>query len=1543
MHSTTVHNPCKNLVAWCQRTISLVLVFVMLGNLGAEAAGLSNFSSGHIRRQVEETIDQLAQNTPAKTPQQFLNDLREEFEKAFEDPAPAADVPTKPTEQEYAATYTQEVEKVYKEQLKKMEKEAKAALAEFDRAAQAAYEKESAALQTGDLDEAAAQQLQQQLDAYRELLQQGKEDFTAEIEAQKTQYRADLAKEKQAFLAALPQEYQRYSHEFDTAMQEAADAQVAFYKDMVRQIVANYKQTTDQLSKENFVSLITFLSSFQNKDQFIAGEERKYIKEVLQHNFVAQRGACKGRQVTQYKPDSSWGTTGMGGSPSAGRMFDVQTNKTFTFELDNEEKCNLAISSLIPFANLNGNGLAITYFLKENLDNPMFGQMLLVGAKALVLTKNKNMEAFAKLVDAAMEAENAGAKKSVWSSLDMFTGEGIARQMSMFDGKYMSHNVSASGKREPGEPNVWEDVAQLLAEYNTPQADAILHKAIEQCRVKVSGQYPSEKQSLECKGIYPFLLGALTQKPQLAERLRVTPRVNQNAGQEFTANGSVRVVTEQEAAIRRAYNEQHDITRKYSRAELLGAFFYRQFFEDLYPADKQRMDSLIAQNPVLNPQQRMVAYAVTDEAYQKLVQKFNRNTVFVALGSAVDYIITLVLIKDLGLLAFRLGAFAKNITNAVKIRRVIMEYRHLPLSVNKSLKIAHGLQARGIGATQLQSHRAFVAKVGKIKTTFQKIPQLRSKIITRLSVGQVPSMPQMKPLRRSSAPHHLRKPSLGKRVKFDANITEFQPANAAYVGGLNQTAASPWGQFKVSFQHLWERINPKATASGKKAFEIDMQGLTLTLRNQKGVVETIPSMGIEGGTLYVGKDMLKTYKAFLPMDQVGPLAALAREEKVSLGIDGMWIKLVDKTAKPTRWEKMRALNHLVKDVPLFDEAGLQIMRVGFNPGYKAEKALLGRIGNGAQLVFKNNQIYLKENGLLKTLQQFKEISIPKMAISNMAKGNQASFLNKLFHLPAKANGALRFERTGSKLFWPMAVNVLSYSAASSSLMMTLEKEPFNLPPQVSIGVGLAFPYVSCLLAPLFAPVVSKLGARPVLGMSLLAATGALTIASSVGYNSNITYEKDVNGKVLLDGKGEPIIRKDRPTVWPLVMTSLLTGLASTGIRATSNVIVKSYELSQRTMNVSMLFKSVGGMMFTAVPFAWNSYAKAADKNPVDFSLTYPILAGMSLLTYGGLRATMPKMASATADLSRAAFAKPWKFLTKKEVWPYVSGIMLMSSLEGYVYFKGLNAFARDVYQKDLGAKKENAKFFSSLTTAIPQIIMRRWSPRKAYFGWGLANSAVLSLAGTGLLMLPTENSSTAANIAIGAASGMMIGFGTAQVFQYNQKLLNAAVVANYGEKMLGTGQVLYAMGNFGFVFPALFGMAAQKRKELYNESDFFSTQRTFKFSIGTYLAGLGLIAGAQARLLPDLTVLWGGVKKAAPAIGRWIPPVVGGATLLNAQGPSQLPAPKLLQDGSVSSLLAPSMPQLQPADLKINTQPAFKTNPRFSFGPKADFQLQPAE
>ena len=694
------------------------------------------------------------------------------------------------------------------------------------------------------------------------------------------------------------------------------------------------------------------------------------------------------------------------------------------------------------------------------------------------------------------------------------------------------------------------------------------------------------------------------------------------------------------------------------------------------------------------------------------------------------------------------------------------------------------------------------------------------------------------------------------------------------------------------------------------------------------------------GTLYVNNEMFKVFKAYLPADQVEAFSAIIKEGGLGFNFDGGWIRLAKESDLPgtastvgkykeivprkykkirkpkvkkaskgnpvpeveetpvsvddqviyvakkerqgikgfakRRINKYRAAQNDVITVPLYNEAGEQILAVGFNPGIPEQRAMLEKLNpmalkaaakdaSGlnpinwarkirarkissteatAKLVYKDGKFYLREGDALTHLAQYKGVCIPKTVFSNIADKSEVvrnDILNKLFTLKSANGEGVILAQTRSKLFYPMLVNALSYSASASAISMTMEQADIEAgrepDPIKSVLVSLTLPYTSAIFAPFLAPFVARFGSRRILNMSMGLALSSLSVAMMQGWY----------------GFG---IENDAPQNF-LLWNAALTGLAATGVRASSNALLKGYETSEHSMVFSMMFKSAGALLTTLVPWAFStstggSWKQDGEVQP-DFSIAFPFFAGLTAWAMLGMTFRFPNIKCRKLTMPEA-----WAQTKQASVklLPYVTGIALMATLEGYAYFKGKNAEYRDI-AADFEASPINSKFVSAICTAVPQVLMRlggirnfRWAKRASHFETGVAKSITASLLGTSLFILP-ETGNTATDVTLGAVSGLLLGLGTANVFQYVQKLALSRANALGIHKDIAT--TVYSAGNIGLAIPVLPAvLAASLRKDGTGELE--SVRETAWIPMLFGLTGAGLIAytkGFKALRLLD--------------------------------------------------------------------------------------------
>lgn len=164
---------------------------------------------------------------------------------------------------------------------------------------------------------------------------------------------------------------------------------------------------------------------------------------------------------------------------------------------------------------------------------------------------------------------------------------------------------------------------------------------------------------------------------------------------------------------------------------------------------------------------------------------------------------------------------------------------------------------------------------------------------------------------------------------------------------------------------------------------------------------------------------------------------------------------------------------------------------------------------------------------------------------------------------------------------------LSLSSASSGLIVPLEGiYGDRITEMDKTWISLAFPYLPSLAAPLFSPLMMKIGALRTLQLALGVSTAGLTFAALNGFN----------GKV---NKDNP------PPIWPLFVSGIAIGISSALSRSGLNLLIDTMGGGASLLK-SMAFKNLGSFALLLPPFAFNFLDPQ-----IDFSLAFPTLSLIS--------------------------------------------------------------------------------------------------------------------------------------------------------------------------------------------------------------------------------------------------------------------------------------------------------------------------------------------
>ncbi len=569
-------------------------------------------------------------------------------------------------------------------------------------------------------------------------------------------------------------------------------------------------------------------------------------------------------------------------------------------------------------------------------------------------------------------------------------------------------------------------------------------------------------------------------------------------------------------------------------------------------------------------------------------------------------------------------------------------------------------------------------------------------------------------------------------------------------------------------------------------------------------------------------------------------------------------------------EKWRLHKKGYEIVPLYDVNNKIIANVSLDMALKNSETISQTFKNGNKLLLKDGKITLGGEVL------DVNIGAPKEVITLMANSGRElkdfSFLN-LVKKPSK--------------MWPLFFNnMLSLSAGSTSLNMSLNQAPFNnqsdpnyIPQPLIFGVSVGFPYVFSLLSPMAAPFVKRYGAANVQTVALIIGGSGMTYAALNKYNGFASKKRDANDKPIYDENGHTMTAEKAPSYRPLVVASLAAGISSSFTRASLNAAIHRYQTTKASMTISMLAKNVGSLSMVLLP--WGAQA-IYGKNNVDFSVSYPALAGLSvlgILTMKGFIPSsvarefkykiMPNKIRSTdkwykfwkwktptlrdlGDASKEIF-KPFTLFRASKIMPYYLSYLSFGATESYVLFKTYNSFSRDSVENYMTAHTNASKNFNKLLAStlvtIPSAAVRLWVKRKNTFSQGIFNSILLTSAGTLGLMLPGEDHSYRWNIGVGILSGILVGCGTANMYQYLQKTMIAGIedialegVLPLARKFNGvTGLTTTAISFYSGAYIGSFipyGYSLLSEKELKKgATDFEANQKVLPLALNVYALG----------------------------------------------------------------------------------------------------------
>ena len=458
------------------------------------------------------------------------------------------------------------------------------------------------------------------------------------------------------------------------------------------------------------------------------------------------------------------------------------------------------------------------------------------------------------------------------------------------------------------------------------------------------------------------------------------------------------------------------------------------------------------------------------------------------------------------------------------------------------------------------------------------------------------------------------------------------------------------------------------------------------------------------------------------------------------------------------------------------------------------------------LGLKNASAVLEQSGKISWFQEGKLLSeLPEMRIG-LPKNQLRSFLELARSAKLERPFSLTVQGGVNKIQPLMWATGLSLSSASVGLIAPLENVYKDRVDETDKTlISLAFPYLPSLAAPLFSPLVMKIGALRTLKFALGVSTAGLAFAAYEGFRGKLD-------------------NNNLPPIWPLYVSGAAIGVSSALSRSGLNLLIDSMG-GGGTLLKSMAYKNIGSFALLVPPFV----ANFIDKD-IDFSLAFPVLGTLSAgaLTWVSTSRLNPRigMKEGFMPLSKFSLSRPltwpktfatntWSILksTGKETWstirllgtkqvfPLVLAATAFTGFEAGAFSKAGNQMIRpEIKGSDMPGfiPETNRNNYTSMLTnlsviafplftrllAKPSLNLLKTAKAGDEYRRMLGLSFALNATGAGLLYANSSDGLTATGM---LGIGLM-GIGTANMTQSFQKLSNISVTGSRYASILSKGK-----------------------------------------------------------------------------------------------------------------------------------------------------------
>lgn len=930
------------------------------------------------------------------------------------------------------------------------------------------------------------------------------------------------------------------------------------------------------------------------------------------------------------------------------------------------------ISAMTAIVNLKSYGTSGGYAIKsaviDSFKAPQFhSQILLTGVSALLAMKDYS--------DISGILAYFNAEESKVENVDMLSVSGWVSNIQALSGKYLGKASSlAQYQLENGTiANTYTDIALMLAEEGSPEALTLLKQfGVDKCVMTLDFNL-KDTYSPSCGGIKPFVAGALISGKAGAEKYAGPFRAKIAGSQEFTPNGRISIVTQEQAKRQTdLINSNINRFRNNVRASGFTANGYiainllNESMTDiegkqeaaldkaLYKKYKSQIKSgMLGQGAIIN-QAKMDAKAKTQKIY-----KYAKIG-----GTVIDIGILVWCIWDITKLARGFYSLGRGAYSAFRLSRIgtpaqRMAYitSHMPhlknyASVGKTMakysaNVKNAMEPIVLGQRALYTSAPLpkIMGAGLENTTVAKTLAATSFDAAkgayvvdvaqayRASAGQpgrvVDIMNTKRTLESGAAAaqqNYLGRGFFDKYRSYGSYLSTstkeaFQAggfdkyslaAGVDFANGISFTRGLKWGGTAATSaaggtSGVKYLARPTGTEAGAGSFELfhratsnaDAAPLPVNITIESKIpnvktnkIKNVVLTGEEKLMLSFDTESKFIDPSFFKIAIDNPsFATVARMSTV--GSTPLNIKFMAQPtsfgAKTWQWGK----NLFGGKKGMFTGTGQVFVREGAALRPTSISLSTSKPFNGVQVIVNENNtlsVLGKSGEILKNPYSF---ALPKGELSHFTQYAKLGSFNKPFHL-ALTGGQ-------DKLMTLNLVQLLSLSAASTSLVGPLRTAYPDMSNTNVALISMVLPYATSFLSPFWAPFVKRFGSANMVKASLGLAATSLAVPMVAGFNGfgNITASNP-----------------DKPAIGPLLWSAGFVGLSSSITRSAFNPLMDAIGGGAGLLR-GMAFKNLSSFTMLAAPAVLatidfispdNAY-KVSDKT--DFFLSYPILFALS--------------------------------------------------------------------------------------------------------------------------------------------------------------------------------------------------------------------------------------------------------------------------------------------------------------------------------------------